>query len=124
MEFWFAYQRSKIEAKLGNYEEATKYIIPHLFNRKMISEFGTHCLNVMFKIKTKEQLFEELDSSINNFYSRKRRPNSNYFNYYIKFMGEELEVGIRTPENRDEEQQLIREEIENQMIYFYLEPRK
>ena len=124
--FWLAYQRSKIESKLENFEEATKLMIPHLFSRRIMKdqELAKFCLDLLLQVKTKKELIDEFEVGINNYYSRKRRPDSDYLNYFIMFLGEEIEVDINMPENKDEESKIIREKVENQWIYYLIKSEK
>jgi len=125
-EFWLAYQRSKIESKLENYEEARKLMIPHLFSRRIMKdqELAQYCLDLLFQEKTKGELIDEFETGINNYYSRKIRPDSDYLDYFITFLGVELEVDIYMPENKKEEPKMIRDKIENQWIYYLIKSEK
>ena len=119
---WLNYQKSKIESKLENHKIAAKLITPYIFNRRIMKdpEFANYCLNQLLQIKTKKELISEFENGINNYYSRKIRPDSEYLHYFIKFLGEELEVDIRTQEEKEKEVNLIREEVENQWIYLLI----
>ena len=124
-EFWLSFQRSKIESKFGNYDEATKLIIPHLFNRRIIreEELREYTLKLLFQMKTKEELLKEFEIGINNFYTRRVGADSDYENYFIKFLDGELEIDIYTPENKEDEIKLVKEHIELQWIYNYIKSK-
>lgn len=125
-EFWLAYQSSKVESKLGNFEEARKLMIPHLFSRRIMKdqELARYCLGLLLQVKTKEELIKEFETGISKYYTKKRRPNSKYLDYFISFLGEEIEVDIYTPDNKDEELNRIREKVENQWIYYLIKSEK
>jgi tetratricopeptide (TPR) repeat protein len=125
-EFWLAYQRSKIESKLGNYEKARKLMIPHLFSRRIMKdqELAQYCLDLLLQAKTKEELIKEFEKGLSKYYTKKRRPDSKYLDYFISFLGEEIEVDIYTPDNKDEELKMIHEKVENQWIYYLIKSEK
>lgn len=125
-EFWLAHQSSKIESKLGNFEDARRLMIPYIFNRQIRKdqELAQYWLELLLRVKTMEELIDEFEKGIRNYYTKKRRPDSDYIDYYIKFLGEELKVDIYTPENKDEEPKVIKDKVENQWIYYLIKSGK
>ena len=87
-------------------------------------ELSDYYMGVLLAKRTKEQLIEEFEISIKNFYKKKSNPDSKYFSYFIEFLDTELEVDIYTDETKKSEQELIREYVENQWIYYLIKSEK
>ncbi len=120
--FWLDYQRSKIAFKLENIEEARKIMIPHLFTRKIRTdtELREYLLELLYHDLTKETLIQEFEKAIDLYYTKKKKVDSNYFDYYIPFLGEALKVDIYRPKNKDEALNMIRRKVESQLIYILI----
>jgi tetratricopeptide (TPR) repeat protein len=125
-EFWLAFQRSKIESKFENYVKATKMIIPHLFNRRIMKEeeLREYTVNLLFHMKTKDELLQEFEIGINNFYKRRIEPESDYENYFIRFLGEEIEISIYGSSDKEDELKQIKEHVEFQWLYNHIKSKK